>query len=231
MPDAVPVSPAERSLTPRQRWISLAEVLLGAFLVIGHNVFHVVPNEVPFLFVLFWVSFRIRDGGWRVAGLKKPTSWAKTLVMALAAAAVLQLGSQFLIQPLASHFWRQPEQISSILKVPAFDLKFALRNLAIIWTFAAFGEELGYRGYLLTRAADLGNRSKWAYLAAMLYVALLFGFGHFYKGAAGVMDSTWSGLVLGGVYLLSGRNLWPAILAHGISDTFAVIVVFMGWAT
>lgn len=230
MTDTVPTAPSELTLTPRQRWISFWEIVLGTFLVIGHNVFHIVPNEVPFLFVLFWISFRIREGDWRVAGWKKPKSLSKTLLLALAAAAVLQLGSELLIQPLASHFWHQPEHISSLLKVPAFDWKFALRNLAIVWTFAAFGEELGYRGYLLTRAADLGNRSHFAYAAAMVYVASLFGFGHFYKGASGVMDSTWSGLVLGGVYLLSGRNLWAAILAHGISDTFAVIAVFMGWA-
>jgi len=51
------------------------------------------------------------------------------------------------------------------------------------------------------------------------------------KGPAGVLDSTYSGLVLGCAYLLSGRNLWAAILAHGISDTFALVVVFMGWAS
>ena len=45
------------------------------------------------------------------------------------------------------------------------------------------------------------------------------------------MDSTYSGLVLGGVYLLSGRNLWASILTHGMSDTFAVLALFMGWAT
>src|ERR1700687_1320019 len=81
------------------------------------------------------------------------------------------------------------------------------------------------------RAADLGNRSQLAYVAAMVYVALLFGFGHFYKGPAGIMDSTYSGLALGGVYLLSGRNLWASILTHGTSDTFAVLVLFMGWST
>jgi hypothetical protein len=64
----------------------------------------------------------------------------------------------------------------------------------------------------------------------MLSVAVLFGFGHFYKGPAGVLDSTYSGVVLGSVYLLSGRNLWASILAHGISDTLAVAVVFLGWA-
>jgi len=38
------------------------------------------------------------------------------------------------------------------------------------------------------------------------------------------------GLVLGGAYLLSGRNLWVAILAHGFSDTFAVAAVYFGLA-
>jgi membrane protease YdiL (CAAX protease family) len=65
--------------------------------------------------------------------------------------------------------------------------------------------------------------------SAMVCVAVLFGFGHYYKGPAGVLDSTYSGLVLGTLYLLSGRNLWAPILAHGMSDTFAVLAVYMGW--
>jgi uncharacterized protein len=112
----------------------------------------------------------------------------------------------------------------------ALGWKQALTTLLIVWTFAAFGEKLSYRGYLLTRAADIFGRSNAAYILAMILVALLFGFGHYYKGPAGVVDSTYSGLVLGGAYLLSGRNLWAAILAHGISDTFAVLALFMGWA-
>ena len=221
----------ETRLSRHQRWMSFGEIVLGSFIVIGHNVFHILPNEVPILFVLFWISLRLRDGGWRVAGLKRPKSWLKIMTMAVVAALVLQVGSQLVVQPLASHLWHRPEQVSSLLKVPAHDWNLALRNLALVWIFAGFGEEVSYRGYLLTRAADLGNRSKIAYVAAMLYVAVLFGFGHFYKGPAGVMDSTYSGLVLGCVFLLSGRDLWASILAHGISDTFAVVVVFMGWAT
>ena len=231
MQETAPSSlPAEGQLLARDRWISLAECALGTFLVIGHNVFHVVANEVPFLFLLFWLSAVIRKGLWSAAALKKPDSWLKTAWMAIAAAAVLQLGSEFIIQPLANHFFGGPENVSSALNIPVHNWKVALRSLAIVWIFAGFGEEIGYRGYLLTRAADLGNRSKAAYVVAMLYVAILFGFAHFYKGPAGVMDSTYSGLVLGGVYLLSGCSLWAAILAHGLSDTFAVFVIFMGWA-
>jgi membrane protease YdiL (CAAX protease family) len=107
----------------------------------------------------------------------------------------------------------------------------ALRWLLLVWTFAAFGEEIGYRGYLLTRAADAGGRSKAAEWAAVLVVAVLFGYGHYYKGPSGIMDSGMAGLVLGAAYVLSGRNLWVCILAHGFIDTIGVILLFFGWAS
>lgn len=216
---------------PRARWFSLLEFALGVFLVLGHNIFHILPNEVPILFILGWISLRVRDGGWRVAGLKRPASWAQTLLLAIVAVAILQLGGELVVGPLAHRFWPTPEHVSRIIEAPQFGWKHALLSLVVVWSFAAFGEELSYRGYLLTRGADVFRRSSAGYVLSMIFVAVLFGFGHYYKGPAGVVDSTYSGLVLGSIYLLSGRNLWVTILAHGISDTFAVLVVFMGWAS
>jgi hypothetical protein len=89
---------------------------------------------------------------------------------------------------------------------------------------------MSYRGYLLTRASEVLGRSSLAYWAAMILVSLLFGFGHYYKGPSGVVDSAYSGLALGAAYLLAGRNLWVPILAHGAADTVAIFVVFIGWA-
>jgi uncharacterized protein len=216
-------------LSRKQRAISFAEVVLGAFIVIGHNVYHLVPNEVPILFALFWISFGIRERGWKVPGLTRPESWGKTVLLAIAAVVVLHVGSELVVQPLAHRFWPEPEKISGLIKTsPTW--KESLTFLGLVWTFAAFGEEFGYRGYLLGRAADLGNRTKLSYVIAMVYVAVLFGFGHWYKGPAGVVDSTWSGLVIGTAYLLSGRNLWTAVMAHGLSDTVAVVAYMMGWA-
>jgi len=74
------------------------------------------------------------------------------------------------------------------------------------------------------------GRSNFAHWAAMIVVSLLFGVGHYYKGPSGVLDSTYSGFLLGASFLLSGRNLWTPILAHGIADTVAASAVFMGWA-
>jgi len=217
-------------MSSRPRIISLAEFVVGAFIVIGHNVLHFLPNEVPILFVLGWISLRVRDGGWKAAGFTRPKSWWKTILLALGAAAVLQAGSELLVGPLGHLIWPEPQHVSHIVDSAALGWKELLTNLLIIWIFAAFGEELSYRGYLLTRAADVFKRTGAAYVVAMLLVAVLFGFGHYYKGPSGVLDSTYSGIVLGSAYLLSGRNLWAAILAHGISDTFALVVVYTGLA-
>jgi membrane protease YdiL (CAAX protease family) len=231
MTTSAPVAPfSQVRLTPGQRCFSLAEVALGTFLVIGHNVYHIVPNEVPFLFVLFWVSLRLRDGGWKVAGLRRPASWKWTIGIALGVAALRILMGEIVIDPLTSRFF-PPEHVSSLFNNVAGNWKTALLTLLLIWTFAAFGEELGYRGYLLTRAADVGGRSPLSYWAGMIFVSVLFGFGHYYKGPAGVIDSGIAGLILGSAYLLSRRNLWVCILAHGFIDTFAVVVAFLGWAS
>jgi hypothetical protein len=66
--------------------LSAIEFLFGAAVVIGHNVFHKLPNEVPILFVLGLLSFRWRNGGWSAMGLKCPVpslaggQWSGTTV-------------------------------------------------------------------------------------------------------------------------------------------------------
>jgi hypothetical protein len=57
----------EPSLLSRGRIVSLVEFMLGGFIVIGHNVLHILPNEVPILIVIGWISLRLRDGGWKAA--------------------------------------------------------------------------------------------------------------------------------------------------------------------
>jgi uncharacterized protein len=64
---------------------------------------------------------------------------------------------------------------------------------------------------------------------AVIGSAILFGFGHFYKGPAGIVDSGVAGLILGSAFLLSGRNLWTCILAHGLIDNFGLLALYLGW--
>ena len=215
----------------RARVVSAGEWTLGALVVVGHNVFRVVPNEVPILVVLAIVSMRLREGAWRWAalGFKRPQSWIRIVLIALGAAALRLLLGSLVIEPFTSHFWppiKGPAEVNEIRG----HLTAVLMYLPIVWGFAGFGEEIGYRGYLLNKLAEALGRTRTADVIALLASAVLFGFGHYYKGPAGILDSGVAGAILGSVYLLSGRNLWACILTHGFIDTVGVFAAYFGWS-
>jgi membrane protease YdiL (CAAX protease family) len=215
----------------RARVVSAGEWTLGALVVVGHNVFRVVPNEVPILVVLAIVSMRLREGAWRWAalGFKRPQSWSRMVLIALGAAALRLLLGSLVVEPLTAHFWapiKGPAEVNEIRG----HLTAVLMYLPIVWGFAGFGEEIGYRGYLLNKLAEALGRTRTADVIALLGSAVLFGFGHYYKGPAGILDSGVAGAILGSVYLLSGRNLWACILTHGFIDTVGVFAAYLGWS-
>lgn len=216
------------SLTPAWRVFSAIELLVGAFIVIGHNVYRVVPNEVPILFLLGLLSVRFRNGRWSAIGFKRPESWPRIVSIALAAAALrIGLGG-FVIEPVAAHFW-PPIHPPALAEHITGNITVALLAFLLVWTFAAFGEEISYRGYLTIRAADTSGGSTAAYWMATILVSVLFGYGHYYKGPTGILDSGVAGFILGSAYILAGRNLWASVLAHGFIDTFGVVAAFFGF--
>ena len=215
--------------TPRERIVAAAELLLASLVVVGHNVWQVLPNEVPVLLAAGWISLRLRGRGWGSVGLARPESWARAWLWAAALAASLQVFGLLVLDPLLTRSFGQTSDLSSFRPLVG-NPGLALVALVVIWTLAAFGEELVYRGYLMNRAADVGDRSRPAWAFSLLVVVLLFGVGHFYKGVPGMIDSASSALVLGVAYLASGRNLWLPILTHGLVDTIGLVIVYLGLA-
>jgi len=222
------VSTTPGAATARDRLVIIAELALAAALFILPKL-HLMPRpDTLWLFALGWISLRLRKSGWRAVGLRRPARWPRTIAVALAAAVVLQLVSLYVTVPLATRITGQPPDLSEFRELIG-NAKLVLLGLAVVWTLAAFGEEFVHRGYLMNRVADLFGRSRVAWLVSYLLVSAAFGLGHLYQGPSGVIDSTVAGLVFGGLYLALGRNLWPAILAHGLSDTLALTMVYFGW--
>jgi membrane protease YdiL (CAAX protease family) len=210
--------------------LSAVELLLGAAIVLGHNVWKVVPNEVPILFILGLASYRLRDGSFSSIGFRRPESWNRILAVGAGAAALRITLGEYVVEPLTSRVW-PPIVAPSGTEAIAGNLGTAALWLLLVWTFAAFGEETAYRGYLLGRAAGALNRTPAAYVVASVATSVLFGYGHFYKGPAGIVDSGVAGLVLAGAYLLARRNLWAPVLAHGFIDTVGIVALYFGWST
>jgi len=83
--------------------------------------------------------------------------------------------------------------------------------------FIGLYEELLARGFLLHRARHLLG----GWWGPVTVSSLLFGLGHAYQGAFGVIQTTIVGAVLAAAVLRYG-TLWPAIIAHALVNAVSL---------
>lgn len=100
--------------------------------------------------------------------------------------------------------------------------------LALVWLFAALGEEIFFRGFLQLRIEQMLGGGTATGLVALMAQAAVFGFAHHGDGPVAVVGAAGSGIFLGACFLLTGRRLLPVILAHGLWDSFGLIMLYLG---
>jgi membrane protease YdiL (CAAX protease family) len=100
--------------------------------------------------------------------------------------------------------------------------------LTVSWTTAGFGEEMIFRGFLMSGLARCFGASKAGWAAAILISSILFGLIHINTGAGAVLITGITGAVLAGIYLLSRRAIWAAYIAHGLADTVGFLLIYSG---
>jgi len=133
----------------------------------------------------------------------------------------------FISQPLLARWMGKMPDLSAFSAVHGH-LKIAIIYILLIWILAAFGEELVYRGYLMNRLAGLFRFTRSGWAMSLIVIAIVFGTSHTGQGSTGIMENVWDGLLLGAVYLACGRNLTAAIVAHGVTDTVDLLLMYLG---
>ncbi len=204
----------------------VAELLI-AFAILAAGFLGLIPGfgGTPVLFFFAWLSLRVRGKGWAEYGLIRPTLWM--LLFAIAFGIGYQfLSIRFIDPAFARWSGRLPDV--SLLRPLVGNVKMLAFWLLITWTVAAFGEEFVYRGYLMNRIADMGNRKKLAWVISLLLSSFIFGLGHAYQGMSGILSVAFGAILTGVIYLGAKRNLWVVVLVHGVSDTVGFLLIFLG---
>lgn len=220
-----------RSRTSRfflgSRLLAVIEIFLALLIPVGGLVGIIPFSSTPFLLLFGWLMLWLRRIGWRDLGLRRPASWPWTLLMGVAIGIAYQYLSLYVVEPLIARLTGNLPDVSQF--APLIGNKFFLFiSIVISWTLAAFGEELAFRGYLMNRIADLVGSSPMGWAISVTLVSALFGLVHLYQGASGMIAITLTGLLLGGLYLATGRNLWLPIIVHGVNDTLGFLLIFLG---
>lgn len=209
------------------RWLIVVELALVAAVYVGREHHILKVSATPYLFLLGWISLRVRGVQWRQIGFARYRTWATTLVLGIVCGVGLEALDLFGKQRLLTRLFGKPPDLSGFAAVRGH-LQFALLMIVLIWILAAFGEELVYRGYLMNRMADLGRGSRMAWVVSLVLVSSVFGLSHYSQGLTGIIEEGSDGVILGLMYLACRRNLAVPIVAHGVCDTIDIVLLFLG---
>jgi len=203
------------------------EFAIIAALFVADWTHHIYFSKTPFLFLLGWISLRWRGLGWRDVGLSFPASWERTIVIGVIGGIGMGALEVFITEPLLVKITGRMPDLSA-LSVLRGNWKLLLLFVAIMWPLAAFGEEMVYRGYLMNRVAGLFRNPKVAWVISLIAGSVVFGMAHIDQGITGQVENMINGLLLGVIFLASGRNLWAAIITHGVTDTIGIVLLYLG---
>ena len=172
---------------------------------------------------------KMRGTNWREIGLGQPQSWGRTAMLGIGTL-LLALVVNIAVQVIALNLpGAEIAQIDESRFNPLTgNLPFLLLYVVLAWTTIAFGEEMMYRAFLMDRLGSVFQNSKLRWPLALLGSSLIFGCVHLVEGPLGVINTFAMGLLLGAVYLRSGRNLWVTIIAHGSLNTLRFVLLFVG---
>ncbi len=203
--------------------------LLLVFALIALIATGIFPFAILLLFILAWVSLRLRRQRWRDVGLTRPVNGWVTVGLGLLIGVGYQALDTVLIGPVLQRLTGEAVNLSQFAILRG-NLTALIASLILSWTEAAFIEEMVFRGYLLNRLMDLLGRERIGIVIALLVHAALFGLGHTYQDLTGVLDTALAGLLIGFLYLRFRRNLWLPILVHGVIDTTGFLLIYFGIA-
>ena len=163
-----------------------------------------------------WRDLGLRAGGDTRFVLSKAGEF--TILTFITAVAVIGLATAIGYPPSQSAvLTQQPDTLSGFV----LDIVFG------VWIGAAIGEEIFFRGLLLSKFTTLFGGGRLALTLAVLAQAVWFGSGHVSQGLSGMIMVGAIGAVLGAFFLTRARRaLLPLIIGHGFVDTVSQTIYY-----
>jgi membrane protease YdiL (CAAX protease family) len=162
------------------------------------------------IIVLAWWLYKRRTLSDLGLGLETDLGWKIGSAVALVACG-LYVAQTILVLGNRQKLEQTRKQLEPLRALLPQDRR-EMRTFLALSITAGVCEELLYRGFLFAFLYSLFGA--WP---AVVLSAIAFGFGHAYQGVTGILKTGGAGLVMAGLFLLSG-SLWVLMLLHAVVD-------------
>jgi membrane protease YdiL (CAAX protease family) len=183
-----------------------------------------------FMLLVVWLGLRFREEGWDHLGLGMRRLDGRALWRGLWQSLVLLVAvlvAYVAAAILMANITGIPEQADlSGYNYLSGNLPLLLLALVGVWIVSSLGEEIIYRGFLITRVAEVGGGGKTAWRVAVVSSSILFGLVHYEWGPMGMVQTGFMGLALGIAFLLLRRRLWVLVVTHFYMDTILLVQLY-----
>ena len=203
------------------------EVLAFVAIIVADALGLVLFTQTIFLLPLIWILLRLRNERWSTIGFSWPDRPGRLIALGCFAGILMELFAVYVSTPAISRFFGVEPNVSDLKDIQG-NVALLFIFLGLSWMLGAFGEELCFRGFLMARLARIFGQSRAAWITSLLLSSALFGWGHTEQGASGWVQEGLSGFFLGILFLATKRNLAVPIVAHGVSNTVALVFIYFG---
>jgi membrane protease YdiL (CAAX protease family) len=166
-----------------------------------------------------WGLIRLRGETLADIGLKRPASWMRTFMIGIGLAAIVFIAIYVSEKAGFRRDLSKFKEVQGNLELALFGVFYALIG-------AGFYEEFMFRGFLMQGLAMLFGASRAAWIVACVVQGALFGAAHAYQNPLGIAITGTLGILMGLLVLVSGRNLWPVIIGHGLYDASRFVLFY-----
>ncbi len=196
------------------------------FIMLIAPIFGFIDRNFVFFFGL-GVAFLILKRSkfeWKRFGIGQKIN-RKTVLNSLLIAVTLFMVFSVLIDPLLQN-WLGEYDLSSIDDIRGNFAGYIILMI-VMWVFAAFGEELLFRGYYMKSLAELIGNNNTSWLLSALITSTYFGISHAYQGLIGVVSVFLWSFVISLLFIKNRNNLLLLVLIHGIYDSIGITLIYL----
>lgn len=208
-------------------WFAGIELLLFVAVFLAGTYNYLPISHTPYLFALGWIMLAVAGSRWADVGFRWPDHRISAIVLGALAGVALSLHELIVLEPAVRSFTGTSPDLSFFKELKG-NLQATLFFIALSWVLAAFGEEMVWRGYAMTRVAEFLGDTRTAWALSLVFVNIGFGIAHDYQDLSGIVVTAVGGMAFAVLYLLAGRNLIVPIVAHGTSNTVDFLFMYHG---